>query len=176
MASFKGLVLGWMDGVLVLGCIEASKQVRSVLSKAKFRNQLLVGMMDPRWMEMGKRSRRDLSDLVNYIWVFGYNQIYIPLHLVNPIWKPHSFAPFESNRKTMKSASGMRPPDELHGPSPNSKSQQMFSMNLRMFSWLSCSRKFAFFAIVGASIAECSLNVLGISQILQERLPDPETL
>ena len=26
------------------------------------------------------------------------------------------FAPFESNRKTMKSASGKRPPDEAHGP------------------------------------------------------------
>ena len=27
-----------------------------------------------------------------------------------------TFAPLESNRKTMKSASGKRPPDEAHGP------------------------------------------------------------
>ena len=28
----------------------------------------------------------------------------------------HTFAPLESDRKTMKSASGKRPPDEAHGP------------------------------------------------------------
>ena len=28
----------------------------------------------------------------------------------------HTFAPLESNWKTMKSASGKRPPDEAHGP------------------------------------------------------------
>ena len=27
-----------------------------------------------------------------------------------------TFAPYESDRKTMKSASGKRPPDEAHGP------------------------------------------------------------
>ena len=32
---------------------------------------------------------------------------------MNPL---HSFAPFDSNQKTMTSASGKRPPDEAHGP------------------------------------------------------------
>ena len=47
------------------------------------------------------------ADFSNQILIFQY---------LKHIHDLHTFAPLESNRKTMKSASGKRPPDEAHGP------------------------------------------------------------
>ena len=73
-------------------------------------------------------------------------------------WYVHTFAPLKSNRKTMKSASGKRHPDEAHGPgeetsrpqqcneaAPNPKSQLNVVNHFRIFAVLSstCDSLFA---------------------------------
>ena len=62
-----------------------------------------------------------------YMCVFGEKRTEIE----NKKMKMHNLAPFESNRKTMKSASGKRPPDEAHGPGEETIRPQQSSVAWR---------------------------------------------
>ena len=79
----------------------------------------------------------------------------------------HTFAPLESNWKTMKSASGKRPPDEAHGPgkeairpqqrlctAPHSKPRLNFVKRFHMFAVL--LSQFCLFKIIFACLVQIS--------------------
>ena len=60
-----------------------------------------------------------LDEIYNiYTCVFGEKRTRIQNKIMKMCvkYKTHTFAPLGSDRKTMKSASGKRPPDEAHGP------------------------------------------------------------
>ena len=80
-----------------------------------------------------------------------------------------TFAPLESNRRTMKSASGKRPLDETHGTVPHSKVRLNFVKHFRNFA-VNCL--FSKCCVVFTMLVQNSqglMDFFGISAICTEK-------